>query len=121
MVLFRNVLLGSNLSAEQFWGRAVRRASDDSIEPRALSFAGARLARPPHYLLVLCFDGSIFWSGGSMAAWPINPFLAKASDESPLELGLPHCSEPDCEYCKELGETEDNTAKGNAAKCRVER
>jgi hypothetical protein len=37
-----------------------------------------------------------------MAAWPINPFFAKASEEPPLELGLLYCSDPGCEYCKEL-------------------
>ena len=31
VVLFTRVLLGASVFAEQFWGRAVRRASDDSI------------------------------------------------------------------------------------------
>jgi len=42
-----------------------------------------------------------------MAACPINPFLAKASEESPLEVGPPHCCDTDCEYCKDLREAHD--------------
>jgi len=30
------------------------------------------------------------------------PFPRKPSRELPLELGPPYCSDPDCEYCKEL-------------------
>ena len=45
------------------------------------------------------------FNGGNMAAWPINPFRAKASEKSPLELGSPYCSDPDCRYCMELCES----------------
>jgi len=31
-----------------------------------------------------------------MAAWPINPFFTRVSEESPLEPGLRYCSDPDC-------------------------
>jgi hypothetical protein len=43
-----------------------------------------------------------FGQGRSMAAWPINPFFAKVSEESPPELASRYCADPDCEYCKEL-------------------
>lgn len=36
-----------------------------------------------------------------MASLPFS-FPHKRSQEPPLELGSPHCSDPDCEYCKEL-------------------
>ena len=51
------------------------------------------------------------------AAWQHGQLiLAKASEESPLELGPSYCSDPDCEYCKELRETEDKMAKGQCRK-----
>jgi hypothetical protein len=50
--------------------------------------------------------------GGSMAAWPLNLFSAKASKEPPSELGSPYCSDPDCQYCKELRKFQDNKIGG---------
>jgi hypothetical protein len=61
----------------------------------------------------------ILVKGGNMAAWPINPFFAKTSEESPLELGSPYCSDPDCEYWKELREIEEKCKGQLAAKRRV--
>jgi len=49
-----------------------------------------------------------------MAAWPINPFLAKASEEYPLQLGPPCCCDPDCEYCKDLREVQDKLRRDRA-------
>jgi len=54
-----------------------------------------------------------FDQGGSMAAWPINPFFA-ASEEAPLELGWRYCSDPDCEYYKELRATLEKMKRDNA-------
>jgi hypothetical protein len=48
-----------------------------------------------------------------MAAWPINPFFAKASEQAPLERS-PHCSDPDCEYCKELEAALEEVRRHNA-------
>jgi len=45
-----------------------------------------------------------------MAAWPINPFRARVSEQSPLKVGSPYCSDPGCEYCKELREAKPVTA-----------
>ena len=50
-----------------------------------------------------------------MAAWPINPFFA-ASEEAPLELGSRYCSDPDCDYCKQLREAQDKLRRENVAK-----
>jgi hypothetical protein len=51
-----------------------------------------------------------------MAAWPINPFRAKASGESALELGSPYCSDSDCEYCKELEAALEEINRDNAGR-----
>jgi len=55
----------------------------------------------------------ILVTGGSMAAWPINLFLAKASEGFPLERS-PYCSDPDCEYCKELEAALQEVRRHNA-------
>jgi len=57
-----------------------------------------------------------FGQGGSMAAWPINPFRAKASEESPLEVGPPYSSRPDCEYCEHLEAALEEMNKDNAGR-----
>jgi len=51
-----------------------------------------------------------------MAAWPINHFFAKASEEAPLELGLRYCSDPDCYYCKQFREAQDKVRRDKAKK-----
>jgi hypothetical protein len=51
-------------------------------------------------------------NGGNMAAWPINPFRAKASDESPLEVASPYCSDPGCRYCMELRKALEEMRRG---------
>jgi len=51
-----------------------------------------------------------------MAAWPINPFRAKASEESPLEVGPPYSSRPDCEYCEHLEVALEEMNRDNAGR-----
>jgi hypothetical protein len=111
------VLLWASVSVEQFWGRAVRRACNDSMSRgavRRLPFARLRLPRlpsSPALPLLRWFD--ILVKG---AAWPINPFRAKASEESPLELGSPYCSDPDCQYRKELRKALEEMNRDNTGR-----
>jgi hypothetical protein len=51
-----------------------------------------------------------------MAAWPINPFFARVSEGSPLEVGSPRGSDSDY-----LREAQDKLRRDNAAKARLGR
>jgi hypothetical protein len=86
----------------------------------ALSFAHSRSA-----LFGTCFSPASlvrYFGQGGNTAWPIQSILRKefeTSEESPLELRSPYCSDPDCEYWKELREIEDKCKGQLAAKRRV--
>ena len=51
-----------------------------------------------------------------MAAWPINPFRAKVSEDPPLEVGPPYSSGPDCGYCEQPEAALDEMNRDNAGR-----
>jgi hypothetical protein len=48
------------------------------------------------------------------------PCPRKPSREAPLELGPPYCSDPDCEYCKELRAALEKMKRDNARNSRAQ-